>query len=258
MPTINTIITREDVNVADKAAVFEVIRDAVIGPFLDACPSGVTAEVREFDSESRDLYQGWEVRIDVSKATAPIVARHEGLNAIGAGVHSNAAYGVQREVVRGYGSDIQLAYVRLVPSRGYGNAPTSYDLTVTVAALAVGSDDRNQHVSTTEDKAFSARTIRVASIKAAAKKQGTAIYDALLAAQTRVAHLEATAAQTIAHRTATAEIKAAVKADHGINVEWSNRHDATTGTLSFPYLTPADALRILEAVKALSNPASAR
>jgi hypothetical protein len=257
MPNINTIITREDVNVADKAAVFEVIRDAVIGSFLDACPSGVTAEVREYDSTTLGL-SGWEVRVNVSKALAEVVARHEGLNAIGAGVHSNAAYGVQREVVRGYGEDIQLAFVRLVPSRGYGNAPTTYDLAVTVNALAVGSDDRNQHVSTTEDKAFAARTIRVANIRAAAKKQGTAIYDALLDAQVRIAHLEQTATQTIAHRTATAEIKAAVKADHGINVEWSNRHDATTGTLSFPYLTPADALRILEAVKALPNPASAR
>ena len=259
MPTINTIITREDVNVADKAAVFEVIRDAVIGSFLDACPSGVTAEVREFNSETLGL-QGWEVRVDLSKATAAVVARHEGLNAIGAGIYSNnAAYGVQRAIVRGYGDNIQLAFVRLIPRRGYGNAPESYDLSVTVNALAVGSDDRNQHVSTTEDKSYEARSIRVANIKAAAKKQGTAIYDALLDAELNVIHLEKTATETIARRAEAEAVKAAVtEAKSALSVEYVSRNDSTTGTLSFPYLTHADALRILEAVKALPIPASAR
>ena len=259
MPTINTIITREDVNVADKAALFEVIRDAIVGPFLDACPSGVTAEVRDYDSTALGL-QGWEVRVNVSKAIASVVARHEGLNAIGAGVHTNnAAYGVQREVIRGYGDDIQLAFVRLVPSRSYGNAPKSYDLVVTVNALAVGSDDRNQHVSSTEDKNFAARSIRVANIKAAAKKQGTAIYDAVLAAEESVAYFEKNATETIARRAAADKVSAAVtEAKSALSVEWVSRKDSSTGTLSFPYLTPEDALRILEAVKALPIPASAR
>lgn len=258
MPTINTIITREDVNVADKAAVFEVIRDAVLGSFLDACPSGVTAEVREFDSTTLGL-RGWEVRVNVSKAIAAVVARHEGLNAIGAGVHSNATYGVQRSVVRGYGEDIQLAFVRLVPRRGYGNASQGYDLTVTVNALAVGSDDRNQHVSSTEDKDFTARNIRVATIKAAAKKQGTAIYDALLDAELNVGHLEKTATEIIARRAEAEAVKVAVtEAKSALSVEWVSRIDSSQGTLSFPYLTHADALRIIEAVKALPIPASAR
>lgn len=258
MPTINTIITREDVNVADKAAVFEVIRDAVIGSFLDAAPSGVTAEVREYDSTTLG-YHGWEVRVNISKAVADVVARHEGLNAIGAGIYSHAAFGVQRSVVRGYGEDIQLAFVRLVPRRVYGNGPQEYDLTVTVNALGVGTDDRNQHISSTEDKAYEARSIRVANIKAAAKKQGTAIYDAVLDAQVNVGHLEKTATETIARRSAVDAVKAAVTAAQSVlNVEWSSRRDSDVGTLSFQYLKPEDALRILEAVKALPNPASAR
>lgn len=250
MPTINTIITRNDVR-TQRDEVFEVIRDAVVGPFLDACPAGVTAEVVEF---SHDFIIGWKVVANLDKAVAPLVARHEGLNAIGAGVHANVEYGVKREIIRGYGSDTTLAVVRLIPRRD-----DTYDLNVTVNALSVGSDDRNNTVATTEDKNWEARTIRVATIKAAAKKQGTAIYDALLQAQTNAADREANAADIIARRQTHAALLEAVKqTESALSVEWSSRFDATTGTLSFKYLDAASALRILEAIKSLPIPASAR
>jgi len=252
MPNINSIITRDDVNVGDRDAIFEVIRDAIVGPFLDACPAGVTAEVVEF-------HGGWEVKANVSKAIARTVRRHEALNAIGAGVYANPDYGVRREVTRGFGSDIQLAVVRLIQDH-HRVGSQFYDVTVTVASLAVGSDDRSQHVSTTTlDGSYKPRNIRVANIKAAAKKQGTAIYDSLLDADEHVKRFEDLATETIARRTANATTAAAVtEAKATINVEWTVRHDAATGTLSFQYLPAADALRILEAVKALPIPAPAR
>ena len=248
MPTINTIITRDDVR-TQRDEVFAVIRDAIVGPFLDAAPAGVTAEVSEF---STDFVVGWQVRINVDKAIKSLVARHEALNEIGAGQYTNVAHGVRREVVRGYGEDQQLAIVRLIPRRTYGNAEAEYDLNVTVNSLAVGTDDRNNTVATTEDAHFKTRTIRVATVKAAAKKQGLAILNGVNCAEGSVDSQEADAADTIAHRAATAKVKAEVEALGQVqSVEWSLRHNAKTGTLSFPYLTPADALRILEAVKNL-------
>ena len=113
MPTINTIITRDDVR-SHRDECFAIIRDAIVGPFLDAAPAGVTAEVSEF---SHDFVVGWQVRVNVDKAIAPFVARHEALNAIGAGLYTNVEHGVRREVVRGYGTDQQLAIVRLIPRR---------------------------------------------------------------------------------------------------------------------------------------------
>ena len=249
MPTINTIITRDDVR-SQRDEVFAVIRDAVVGPFLDAAPSGVTAEVVEF---STDFVVGWKVVVNLDKATADLVARHEVLNAAGAGVHQNVGYGVKRSIVRGYGDDPTLAIVRLVPRRD-----DSYDLTVTVNALGIGTDDRNNTVASTEDKNWEARTIRVATIKAAAKKQGTAVYDALLNAESNVAHLEANAGNTLALRKSVDEVKAAVTETKAVlSVEWSHRRDNSVGSLTFPYLTPEDALRILKAVNSLPNPASA-
>lgn len=243
MPTINTIITRDDVR-TQRDEVFAVIRDAIVGPFLDAAPSGVTAEVVEF---STDFVVGWKVVANLDKVTAPLAARHDGLNAIGAGVFTNPDFGVKREVHRGYGDAPAVAIVRLIPRRD-----NTYDLNVTVNALAVGADDRNNTVASTEDHHYQPRSIRVATIKAAAKKQGVAIFEGLERATAHVADLEANASETIAHRAVLAKVKDAV-ADLGQvqNVEWACRRDASIGTLSFPYLTPAEALRILEAVKNL-------
>jgi len=243
MPTIKTIITRDDVR-SHRDECFAIIRDAIVGPFLDAAPAGVTAEVVEF---STDFVVGWQVRVSVDKAIANLVARHEALNDIGAGVHTNVAYGVRRDVIRGYGEAQQLAVVRLIPRRD-----DSYDLSVTIQSLAVGTDDRNNTIATTEDAHLTTRSIRVATIKAAAKKQGLAILNGIDCAEAHVKAQEDNAADIIAHRAANAKVKAEVEALGQVqSVEWSIRHNATTGTLSFPYLTPADALRILEAVKNL-------
>jgi hypothetical protein len=117
-------------------------RDAIVGQFLDNAPKGVTLEVIEVKGGA-GWPSGWTVKADISKAIADLAKRHEALNAIGAGIYENAAYGVQREVVRGYGNLVTVAQVLLSTSRA-GYRGERYDLNVTLPSLDVSEDDRNE------------------------------------------------------------------------------------------------------------------
>lgn len=249
MPNINTIINTSDVQTTENQHLaFEVLRDAIVGEFLDNAPKGVTAEVVE-------LASGWIVKADISKAIAPLVARHEALTALGAGYYQNSTHGVQREVVRGHGNLVNVAHCVVEQTRVCSGGDRT-DVSVTVFAIAVGSDDRNDCRTSTAQRAYRDQSIKVASIKAAARKSGLALFEGLERATAEVARLEADAVNIIANRAEQAEVQTFVREQCRAlpNVEAKTRRDSSYTEVSFPYLSHAEALAVLKAVASLNLP----
>jgi hypothetical protein len=257
MPDINTTITTSDVQTPESQHLaFEVIRDAIVGQFLDNAPNGVTLEVIETKGGA-GWPSGWTVKADISKAIADLAKRHEALNDIGAGIYENAAYGVQREVVRGYGNLVTVAQVLLNTSRA-GYRGERSDLNVTLPSLSVSEDDRNDTRVGTAQRGFKDQVIKVATIRKAAAQSGLTLLEGIERAAENLARLEKNANETVANRAAQAEVTKTVNDLRQVlpSVETKTRKDASYTEVSFPLLSHAEALAVLKAVAALNLPAA--
>jgi hypothetical protein len=257
MPDINTTITSSDVQTTESQHLaFEVIRDAIVGQFLDNAPHGVTLEVVEVKGGA-GWPCGWTVKADISKAIADLAKRHEALNAIGAGIYENAAYGVQREVVRGYGNLVTVAQVLLHTTRT-GSRGERHDLNVTLPSLDVREDDRNDTRVGTAQRGFKDQVIKVATIRKAAAQSGLTLLEGIERAAEEVARLEKNANETVENRAAQAKVaKTVADLKHVLpSVETKSRKDSVYTSVSFSDLSHAEALAVLEAVAALNLPAA--
>lgn len=257
MPDINTTITSSDVQTTESQhLVFEVVRDAIVGEFLDNAPQGVTLEVVEVKGGA-GWPSGWTIKADVSKVIAPLVKRHEALNDIGAGLYENVAYGVQREVVRGYSNLVTIAQV-LIQTSSRGSLRQRHDLSVTIPALDVSEDNRNDTRVGTAPRGFKDQVVKVATIRKAAAQSGLTLLEGLERATADLVRLEQSASETIANRAAQAKVSEAVNDLKQVlpSVETKTRRDATYTEVSFPYLSHAEALAVLKAVAALNLPAA--